>query len=473
MTTSKSRFAAPLAVLLSAILALPAAAQATRDAPVSVPELIFDAPYEIPSLGLSVFLPEDALVDLESFLAAQTNVKVIPQGVDRSWILQIRNSISSNTDLTLEDAVANIVEKSKELHTRREGRRTETLVRIFDEDDTLLIGGRNAHRVYMDIPSKPDVPTTGFTLFQNGPGQFVIFQFDCIGTSFPAMRQMYETIVASVQFRDGEEMKAERAQALLAGQNLIREFGASSLEDIFDNETRFFRIYRPAPGGAPSDAQELGYERVNLRKGFAGEVDGKDQSGWKAGDRATGMIAEIVGRRLAEGMIVDSIATFFLSDDRSRELWSIRMSIRRGNDEDTWIETGYRVDDNLVVNTAQDGQEPTQSQWSPLPSGYASRVMLYALPRIIVPNELAGVYGYYAYESQLGKLSLRRDVYKAEGPDVWSIVTQVTEDSPETGTLVNLRGGIIRRELPGNIISEPVDRDRLRRLWRDKNLPVD
>src|SRR5690606_16150315 len=122
------------------------------------------------------------------------------------WVVQIHNSVSSDHGLTLKVAMDNIISQRQGQFTRRLANgRTESLVRVFGRTEELTIGPYPAERVYVDVPSRQDVPVTGYTLFQTGPGQFVIFQIDCLTSAFPALQTMYETMVATVQFRDPTE----------------------------------------------------------------------------------------------------------------------------------------------------------------------------------------------------------------------------------------------------------------------------
>lgn len=481
MSLIPTRPAAAAATLLAAMLSAPRASEANPPAPsggsgVTVaPDLITDAPYEIPSLGLSVFLPKDSLVDLSRVQGGRTSVMVRPQGTEMPWVVQIHNSVSSDHGLTLKVAMDNIISQRQGQFTRRLANgRTESLVRVFGRTEELTIGPYPAERVYVDVPSRQDVPVTGYTLFQTGPGQFVIFQIDCLTSAFPALQTMYETMVATVQFRDPTELHADRAAAILAGKALLQQFNSSDLKAALDPEPRFYRLYKPAGSGAASDAQEVGYQRIQARLGRAGDLDpGKPQSSWTAADRQPGYIVRIDARTLSLDAVIDSVSIYFLSDDRNTELWSNTMEVRTDRASERWVETGIRRENRLTVKTVRSGAEPTQVDWSPTPDGYISRVEAYLLPRLVVQADTPGSFGFYSYESALGKMTLRRDSYERSPTGAWTATLQQSENSPPMSSSLDAEGRLLRRQLPDGTVVEPTDAQRLRRIWKDKKLPLD
>lgn len=450
-------------------------APATTSGPSVAPELITEAPYEIPSLGLSVFLPRDALVDLSRVQGGRTSVMVRPQGAETKWVIQIHNSISSDHSLTLNAAIGNIIAQREAQYTRKDERgRSVSLVRTFGRTDDLMIGPHRSERVYLDVPTRPDVPATGYTLFQTGPGQFVIFQIDCATAAFPALQSLYETMVATVQFRDPTELQADRAAAILGGQALLRGFNSSDLAATLDEKPVYYRLYKPSKSGATGDAEELGYQRIQARAGKAGELDPSKLEGrWTAADRREGYIVRIDARTLALGSVVDSVSIFFLSIDRTSELWSITMQVRKDGQTEQWTETGIRRDKQLTVKTARSGSEPTSADWSPLPDGYISRVEAYLLPRLAVRARTPGIFGFYSYESGLGKMTLRRDTFDQSESGGWTCITQQSENSPPIKSTLDDQGRPTKREMADGGLMEPVEVERLRRIWKDKRLPMD
>ena len=87
-------------------------------------------------------------------------------------------------------------------------------------------------------------------------------------------------------------------------------------------------------------------------------------------------------------------------------------------------------------------------------------------------HELAGDFGFYAYDSMLGKLSIRRETIEKRDVNAWTIVTQPSENSPSSGSVVDSQGTILYRNLPSGKMMKPIDGKDLRNLWRRKGLPL-
>ncbi len=434
-----------------------------------------DAPFSIPSLGLSVYLPEESGVDMSRLEGGRTTVIIRPLGSEQPWVFQIHNSISSDRTLALGAALDNIIAQRQSLRVLRDKQgNTTSQVRAFDRVDNLVAGQHPAQRVYLDVPTEPSVPVSGYTIFHTAPGQFVIFQMDCSAPMFPRVRALYEMLVASAQFRDPEEMNSDRAAALLAGEALLKALEPADFDAVMDDAPRFLRVYTPAPGGAAGDATEVAYQRVQARKGLAGDLDpGRKKDRWTGADKEDGFLLRIEARSLAQGSVVDTVSSFFLSRDRRRELWSIRMVVRSGKDREEWTETGIRRDDHLTVKTVRTGAEPTSVDWSPLPQAYLSRVESLLLPRLVSRKNLPGIFGFYTYESALAKMTLRRETFSREESGAWTVSSQQSENSQPMAGTYDASGWLLRRVSADGTIVEPTDLARLRKIWADKKLPLD
>lgn len=481
-----------LAPLMTAVAILVGAAAHAQDAEPRIPTLRTDEPYSIPNLGLSVLLPEESLVDTSRLEGGRTTVVIAPRGKEQSFVFQIMQSVSADRSLDLADAVKNIVEQRRSFHTGKNQRgKTVSTVRVFDADEDLLIGQHPAQRVYLDVPLDTTVPVTGYTVFHTGPGQFVIFQMDCPVSLFPKVRALYELMIASAQFKDAQELGSERATALLAGRALLERFNAADFAAALDKEPTYYRLFRPNPTEKTEYDDEVGYQRVQIVAGTAGDLEpNKSEARRTSADKQPGYLARVEARALAAGSVVDSVSLYFLSADRGTELWSITMVVRKGSDTEQWVETGIRSDDRLTVKTTRSGQEPTNADWSPVPESYLSRVESYLLPRLIARSGMSGVFGFYTYDSNLAKMTLRRETFAPHSsgtgvsesrrgdPPVsayaaYTMTSLPSENSRPTTTELDSKGLIVRRSNPDGQIMEPIDQPRLKKLWADKKLPLE
>lgn len=430
---------------------------------------------------MSIYLPADSLVDLSRLEGGRTTVLVRPETKAASWVIQIHSSISNDKTLTIDEALDNIVAQRQSTRVGKDAKgRESTLVRAFDRQGDLLLAGNAAERVYLDVPIDPEAPVSGYTLFQNGPGQFVILQLDCSAAVFPRIRSVYEMMAATVSFRDAQELGADRSTALLAGEALLKKLSLDDLSSALDEQPLFYRLSRPLPTG---ETEEIGYQRVQIRPGTPDELDRrqrektpekKDSRGMKPakGGEEPGTVVRVEARALTLAAVVDTISIFYLSPDGSQELWSITMIVRRGKDREEWTETGIRRDDRLTIKTAQTGSEPTSTDYA-LPKGYISRVESYLLPRLVAGSKMGGLFGFYSYESSLSKMSLRREEFAQDEAGAWTQSTMLTENSRPIVTTLDKTGRIIKRMLPDGQVMEPIDRETLREIWAAKKLPLE
>lgn len=450
--------------------------------PAPVPATLAQEPYSIPNLGLTVLPPEGSVIDVSRLEGGRTTVVISSPGPGQSYVFQIIHSVSADRSLELSTSMKNIIDQRRSFHTGRDKRgRTISTVRVFDVDENLLIGQHPAQRAYLDVPADTSVPVTGYTVFHTGPGQFVLFQMDCPVALFPKVRALYELMVASAQFKDPEELGAERAAALLAGNALLQRFNAEDFRGVLDAEPTYYRLYRPNPTGDSAHDDEVGYQRVRIIAGVAGDMEPEKPEGRRtSADQQPGYIARIEARALSAGAVVDSVSLSFLSADRETELWSITMVVRKGTSSEQWVETGIRRDDRLTVKTTRQGQEPTTSDWSPLPESYLSRVESYLLPRLAAKAQMAGVFGFYTYDSNLAKMTLRRETFGPAGAPstggrspAFIMTSLASENSKPTTTELDESGRIIKRIHADGQIMEPIEQPALKRLWADKKLPLE
>lgn len=442
--------------------------------PHDIPALRTDEAFPVPNLGLAVHLPEHSLVDLSKLEGGRTTLVITPQGPVRTFVFQITQSISADPNLSLREAIDNIIAQRRQFHTGRDARgKAVSLLRVFDREQDLVIGRHPVERAYLDVPADPTVVVTGYTLFHTGPGQFVIFQMDSPVEYFPRVRTLYELMVASVEFKAPEELGADRAAGLLAGESLLAGFNSADLDAVLDPEPVYYRLYRPAVLAGQAD-EEVGYQRIRIHAGTSADLE--HRRGRPVGDTGEdrpGYIARVDARAIVMGAVVDSVSLHYLSRDREHELWSITMVVRKGRQAEEWIETGIRRGGRLTVKTTRTGAQPTNAEWSPLPRGYLSRVEGYLLPRLVARSGTPGMFGFYSYESSLAKITLRRDTFEQQPGGPWTQTTLPSENSRAVTTILDARGRIIRRAMPDGQVMEPMDPKDLRRIWMEKKLPLE
>ncbi|MEM8835169.1 MAG: hypothetical protein AAGD00_05040 [Planctomycetota bacterium] len=478
--------------ILTALLTLaPAAAQATDDERGRVinPPQLSDRPYVIDALDVMVRAPKDALIHLEGMQGAKSVVSFTPQTAQDGWNIIIKNSISSDKSLTLTQVLDAIVQQHADRFPRFNAsnrQRIGSLSRAFGRLENYRFDDRPAARVYIDLidaelpNDQRDMayPVHGYTVIKTGPGQFLIFELSSTAATFDDRnRMLYEMVVATTQFTDeGADSDADRVMAILAAQKLgERHLTRDTLDDLItkDGTADFYRIYRPGPTGKAQDDQEVAWRKVTLRRGQRGELNpAKRRVNWTTSEREFGYLLQIDARAFWSDVVVDSRGIYWLSTDRTEEQWRLTNEVTRAGESQAFEQTFIRRDRRLTVQTIQPGQ-PIESIDYDLPeNGYLSKIEAHVLPTLIAQSRLPGEYAFYQFDSNLGKVTLRRDVYE-RAADSWVLTSRPSDGALPNITTLERNGKILKEELSNGTVMTPSTRDRLLAIWSNKDLDFD
>ncbi|MFG0274770.1 MAG: hypothetical protein ACF8QF_06910 [Phycisphaerales bacterium] len=440
-----------------------------------------DTPFRVPSLGLTMWLPVGSQIDTTNLLGGESTFQIVAP--NRNWMLRGFTSASRDTGLTPAGVVESLVEgllnpgdvrnSLKDWNVDIAGAKGA----LLDRTETLNLADLPASRCYVAL-ERPDGTQviSGYTVIRLSPGNFLLFELTCAEAEYEDARPVYEAIVGATEIRDPGEAAQERAAGVIAADRLLEGLNREDFASMLDSEPRYFRLYRPAAGGADGDAEEVAYQRVVLSEGQRGELDPQKAPGrWTAADRQHGYVVRIDGRFLDADRVIDSRSVFFLSLDREEEAWTVRMRVRDSKRrEQNFTETGVRLGDDIKVTVDQPGQPATLGQWKRPPEGYASQVETYLMPRILVRFGAPSVFNVYRYNSATSELTMRTDeLTPLDGGQGWSLLTKPHADAPTEVTVLDEQGRIVRRVMPTGIVMEPVPLERLKRLWTGKGLPID
>ena len=472
------------ALAAAAALAGPAAPAArAQTQPASAPPAhpvgavpLTDRPYEIRSLGLEIRLPVGASLDTTNIGGVEASFTVTAK--DGTWIMRMHSPTSKDTKLTPAGVADGLFQELRKTRTGRDpktGRVIDTITEI-DRDDTLKINGAPAVRFYARVPRSDGVVfVTGYTIFPRSPGRFIIFQLDCLEPEFAQARTVYETTVATVRLQGREELAADRAGGVLAGDRLLKHFNGADLLAMLPKDPRFFRLYRPGGTGSEGDDTEVAYQVVAMRPGQRGELDpSKPRSRWRPADRDKGIITSVKARFIDGKRLIDSESSFFLAADRASEGWSIRMAVKQGSDTALYTETGARQGDTIEVNVIEPGKPAISKSWKTPPEGYLSQVETYLLPFMLTKVGAELEYAFYTYQPQHNDIMLRRDtLQKSDRPGEWIVLTQPSEDASVDRATLDADGYLVRKTMANGVVMEAIRPKDLARLWRSKGLPTD
>lgn len=483
ITRPFTTFAATLALLAPLPLAAPPAH--AQEAGPLIP--LAAQPFEIPSLGIAITLPERAYTSVQTIAGAQATALVYPGESNQKWQMAIKSHRSANTKLTNTEALDEIIRQiklTKPVTDARKGgvNRDDLLnknfeysrIQVTSRTPGLDIGGVPAERVYLSAPQVPDYPDSGITIFNPEPGVFMLVHLEAPHGTMDSLKPMYETVCASVAYKDASEVTARRAAAVLATDELFADINASDLEMLLDKQLRFFRLFRPSESGRPMDDKDVAWQRISIRSGQAGEINpGKARTSWGAEDREYGFIMQIEARALWLNFVVDSQGIFFLSRDREHERWSLKNTVRKETTTDTTTQTLIRKGENLSYVVERPGEPRFTGEFVIPERGYLSKIEATLLPRIVASRDIPGEFAYYAFDPGLDTIALKYESFDRDGTGRWQSTFKHVENALPQTSVYDENGVIVRRTTADGQRMVPIDPERLRTIWNTKDLPID
>ncbi len=470
-----------LLLIAAAILALATAPTAIAQTP-PAQELELARPILVRSVGLSIQLPLGARYETTQMTGGQAAFTM--HSPDNTWLLKLHNPISNDKKLSTAGVADSLIaDLTKTREKVYQDKTRKTTVRIFDRNDALEINDKIASRFYATVPNGIGGVTfvSGYTIFEVAPGRFAILQIDSGEDMFERTRPQYEQVIATARFRNPEEMASERAAGIFAGDAVLASLGARDLEPLLAKKALWFRVYKPAANGNDKNAEEIAYQRIEHRFGHRGDLDPrKPQSKWRTTDHDPGVIVHQIARYLTGEGIVDSEAIYFLAAESDEEAWTVRMISQQGQAKQTWTESGVRQSDSIKVTIDQPGAPPIIKSWKTPPQAYVSLVTARLLPRILAQHGAAAVFNFYQYNTNDSEIALRRDLLEpieksdtnAPKNAVWLLTTRTNENAADSKVYLDNAGALLQRIDSSGVITEPVDLQHLKRLWRAKKLPM-
>lgn len=500
-------------ILAATILATTAAAQTTpRNNPVRVPAhvpptppapttpsdepITFNTdPLTIESIGLTMLVPEGSDVVADSMAG---NTAATFQAKDQSWVIKVQTPRTARKDLSLTKLVDEAVQQLLDAHRVLEVDPTKNVAKENTQAAAVVLAREPAagqeltirndgndlpiERCYVELPpmlQKQDPVVRGFTAARIGQDQFITFELFTTKSKFARARQVYEMTVGGAKFADTSKAREARAAMVTAGVKFFDGLTKDDIQSLVSEQPeRFERLYKPSKTGNRMDDVEVGYRRVRM------------STGREAGASREGWIVRIDARFLQNESVVDSQSIFHMAYDRQEENWSVLMTIRTAGlgpkdkngkrkalpTDQTHSETGARYKDKMQVLVSSPGQQPKTIQPQIMGEGYISRVESFLLPQLLVRKAMPLTYGFYAYQSQSERITLRRDTLERPKSDSlpWKLTTRLAEGMPDTSSYYQDKTGTLTKGDAGTgIVSEIVPLTELIDIWKRKGLPMD
>lgn len=439
--------------------------------------------HKIPSLGLALHIPLGAIVE-STRVAERATTRISPES--RDWLIDIQPIEESDRELTVAALADRIADRMIESARPGGAGREELTPRIFLREKQVRLPNTTAERFYIIVPQRQGEDLIrGMTLIQLSPTRYAALSIFSRASDFAQARLTYEALVSSIVIEDPETADVSRAAAVRLGMSVLARLDDDDYRQIIaDNPERWERFFRPSSTGSNGDAAELGYRRITAWQGKRGDVNYGRPRRHTAADDQPGILLRFESRLVettrldgvftGEPVILDTVATYFMSFDGEEESWLLRVARREGAQTAEWEELGARTGTSMNVRTSGVGRTPSIIKPIFESEGYISQVQSFLLPLLLVRAGIEGDFGFYAYRSADSKVVLRRDVLErpSSNPELWLLRSRLTEDSPEQQWLFDPDGSLIRSTLQDGRIWEPTTLDRLASLWRSKGLPM-
>lgn len=451
----------------------------------------------IDPLSLGLMLPAGVKIETQSMQGGKTRAVITP-GVEGAasrptgstgavgWVMQIGNSASADEQLTIEEILEDVIEQVQKNGAVPDPDNNRIIVpRVFDKlgPDKLSIGGSPAGRVYFELPRADTNLMKAYTVLQRGVGSFLILQLDCAKSNFAEARPIYEAVSASIQF-DASTDRQELAAALLTGAAWRRTVTTEDLNRALMDEQAVYRFYKPSPTGKPEDADEVAFQKLIVRRGHRGELAlNKPRARWNQAEQEEGYFGRLEARIVQNGAVFDTIARYFMSDDRRTETWVIDNIWRQGDQTQRVIQTVVRGGNRLSVQVSGSAVEDHTRDFD-LTLGdltmdnYLPAIELLILPRILSATTAADAtvmydFAFTHFDVNSESVVVRRDELTNIGIQGWLHTAYPGLRKPKIETVTTASGDLYRRVLPEGVIVEASDIDTIKRLWTRKGLPLD
>ncbi len=318
-------------------------------------------------------------------------------------------------------------------------------------------GGRPGALVYYRLPDpgRRDL-LLGQAMMQVHDKTFAMLQLEGPHVMAESLQPKFEAVAASMAVDAPDQLDQLRRGQIQRGVTWRQLIDTDQLHEAIEPR-QLFRIIEAD--------RDIGYMTIDMTLAQK--------------DRHFG-IEVVVRARLHEGPHVqDTLSEFFLADDDSYEVWSIRTTARAHApadgrplpDEDapaagpgviTWAETGWRIGDTIEVKRPGRADQKTR-RWT-RPEGYLSQVELHLIESLL-PQDTEQTLGFYAYLPTANKLTYRT-ISIAPLPDFgYRLFTQAGPGRGQVMSQYDPVGRVVGRRYSGGRAMLVTSEKEFRKIW--------
>lgn len=397
------------------------------------------------------------------------------------WWLRFQNLTSSRANLTARDQLDAYLETLK--------KNDKPFTTKVNED--LPITGASGESRILIIETPIDEHATGLSgwlIVPNGTDRFLTCSIIATSADFDASWPALHAALKSIEVQSLETVAAAKKERMDRGEKLLA-FTADDLRAALASDPVYYRIYRPHdPDSRNAEDTEVGWMSVRVIEGARGTVDGmRDPSKLRGEDTELGMLAVIEAKSIVNADATNSIDTqirSWMSWDRQDEVWSVRSTQRQGTASRTSAQTGVRSRPKhgdprpklRVINSSAEKLSRDPQEWL-VPPNYLSQAELVVLGKLLPREESASTtFASYAFDPKSNGLPQRLDAWTRNPDGTWTLESRIGGSTAPLVQVFDANGTRIKRvdvDATGTVITERIELDKLRSLWKRKGLPLE
>lgn len=454
----------PTLAAIAGLLILSPLTQGRQAEPAKAPPKLADTVIEIESLGLSLRLPENALVTKKP----QEAQRLIVEANDRGWIGTLEILESSSESQTAKSVLDRLVEQTRTYDTK---------MRITDQQ-SLTVDGKDVEfavaRLNLRSGNDRFTEVRAFGVMKPSPKMFAIYGVRGDGSKSDEIIELALATIRSIEFEDPAKRAEQVAKGIAAMEGVLGTITEQTYRQAIAPDS-WYRVYEQDGEGR---TQEIAFYRVQESIGPKSAVGAGSSSTTTSAEQGllVRQIARYVSPESGEpaALVVEIENEAWSSLDRKSEMWSTRQIIYRKHQAGFEVSsrstiTGVRDHGRISVSVTTSDQNTPDPTFT-VPTAYLAQSEQHMLYRLLVPRG-TGTYYLYQFRPQTLDLKRREEVITEEG-NFFKIESRPDPIEAPTIKTVDERGRILKMVDANGQITEPTTPQEVQRLWKAAGLPT-
>ena len=417
------------------------------------------------AVGLRMYLPAGTVVSTQT--VGQT-ISYLASDPGATWSLRI----ASLTPAVAQPTARALAEQHLQA-IQATGRRFKVLA-----NEPRKVGEFLGHLLYIQQVLDDDKHlVNGWLILPNSPRTFVVLTILTTADQFSRLRPVLDASFDTIEIRTIDDRLTQRQARLLHGRALIGTLTPRKLRSVLSGR-QWYRIYRPGGSDRVADDTEVGFLSIEATEAMRGHLTPERQPRSFSGmETELGLMVLIEARAILDSErshYLDVDGRYWMAWDRSTEAWSIRQTQRMGEATQTSAETGIRDRMTLeIIHSSKEKFTREPSRYTIPDLAYLSQAEVFLLGGLLPRDgSISGEMLFYAYDTKSRRLGDRIDSWQRlrDGSGHWVLRTlPVLETKPIT-QYFDAHGRRIRRIDGDGTVTQRIDPDELKAIWRSKGL---